>query len=1440
MTSEEIGDTQLPEFMSGGGAMGALMRSHDWTTTPLGPPETWPQSLRSAVSICLGSSFPICIYWGRELALLYNDAWSPIPGNKHPGALGRPAREVWPEIWDTIGPLFERVVETGSATRSEDQLLPMRRHGYTEECYFDYTFSPIRDEAGRVGGIFNAVVETTYRVIGERRDRLLRELGERTATARSVDEACTLAAATLGTAPADIPFCLLYMLDHAIGEQRARLVAAAGVAPGEAAAPILIDAADEAAAWPLVRVVETGQTETVDGLSSRFDGPLAGGAWPEPTERALIIPLIVTGSVKPTGFLIAGVSPRRALDDEYRAFVERVAAQVSRFVANARTYEEERRRAEALAEIDRAKTAFFSNASHEFRTPLTLMLSPLKDMLVRQPEAQTVMAERSELELMHRNGIRLLKLVNTLLDFSRLEAGRVQAVYEPIDLAAYTTELASTFRSAMEKAGVQFTVDCPPLPGPVHVDRDMWEKIVLNLVSNAFKYTLEGEVVVALRPAADGHGVTLTVRDSGVGIPAQELPRVFDRFHRIEGQRGRTEEGTGIGLALVQELVRLHGGTVRAESTVGRGTRFMVSIPTGTAHLSPGQIRSERTRPATGITAEAFVEEALRWLPGDEAAAEPAFDGELSGTTTGVVSSERPIVLLADDNADMRDYLRRLLSERYAVEAVSDGQAALEAAQRRRPDLVLSDVMMPRLDGFGLLRALRGDDNLRDVPVILLSARAGEEASVEGLEAGADDYLIKPFSARELLARVRANLDLAALRREAVRVENELRLEAQIAQERAEAVLTSINDGFLTLDQDWRFTYVNAAAGRMLGRAGAELIGKDVWDEYPASLGSTLEIHYRRAMTERVNVAFEYYSTLQRRWFDIRAYPARDSGLSVYFQDITERKHAEDALRRLNETLEVQVVQRTAELQAKEARLRTIFETSYTYQGLMALDGTLLDANATSLAGIGATLDDVVGKSFWETPWFTGTPGMTETVRGAIPLVASGEIVRQEIRVNLPVGGWRWFDFQMRPVRDKQGAVVAIVPEAVEVTGRRQAEEALRQSQKMEALGQLTGGIAHDFNNMLTGITGSIDMIRRRLATGRTDALDRYMDAASTSAQRAAALTHRLLAFARRQSLDIKPQDVNALVAGLEDMLRRTLGEKITFETVLKPDVWPALTDTNQLESAILNLAINARDAMPDGGRLTIATANTHLDEAYTVSHDDANAGDYVVICVSDTGTGMSSDVVKKAFEPFFTTKPIGQGTGLGLSMIYGFIKQSGGHVRLHSEVGKGTKVELYLRRAAQETEQRSANPEAAAPRGLGETVLVVEDDATVRHLITDALHELGYRYVEASDAGTAIPHLESAQPIDLLITDVGLPNINGRQLAEIARQHRPDLKVLFITGYAENAAVRPGTLPAGMEIVTKPFAIDALAARIRDLLGDGSSRANNGHPTSATSSSRS
>jgi PAS domain S-box-containing protein len=421
----------------------------------------------------------------------------------------------------------------------------------------------------------------------------------------------------------------------------------------------------------------------------------------------------------------------------------------------------EREVARQREELDEPKTQFFANVSHEFRTPLTLMLGPIEDSLADLEEPLGP-RQRERTTMVLRNRLRLQKLVNALLDFSRVEAGRMQPLYQPTDLASLTHDLGSSFRSACQKAAFELVIEAPPLDEAVFVDREMWDKIVLNLISNAFKFTLEGEIRVTV--CAEGDHAVLPVSDTGAGIPEAEVPLIFDRFHRVEGTRGRTHDGTGIGLALVQELVKLHKDSVAVESTLGRGTTFIVWVPFGSAHLPQARIDAARSRVSTATRADAFVSEALRWLP-DSVLEEGLDVRDESHSTTPSAGAERARVLLADDNADMRDYLCRLLTERYDVENASDGQPALEAAPRDRPDLVLSDVMMPRLDGFGLLRAIRSDSDRRDVPVILLSARAGEEASVEGLEVGADDYLIKPFSARELQARVRANLDMAATRK---------------------------------------------------------------------------------------------------------------------------------------------------------------------------------------------------------------------------------------------------------------------------------------------------------------------------------------------------------------------------------------------------------------------------------------------------------------------------------------------------------------------------------------------------------------------------------------------------------------------------------------------------------------------------------------------------
>ena len=917
--------------------MGKLIREMDWARTPLGPIESWPQSLKTAVRIMLTSRQPFWLGWGEQLIKLYNDPYKAIAGGKHPAALGQPAAVVWREIWDQIGPMLETAMGGGGGAYVEEQLLIMERHGYREETYYTFSYSPIPNDEGGVGGIICANTDDTAKVLGRRRLKTLRDLGERAlAEARTAEDAVRSAADTIAENPNDIPFALVYLL--ADDGRTAWLAETVQLEKGAAAAPAEIELNSEGDVWRFRRVLETGQSQTIENLTGKF-GHLTAGSWfGDAIEKAVVLPLDKTGIQEfPAGFLVAGISPRLALDDDYRSFLNLAAGQIATAMANARVHEEERKRAEALAEIDRAKTAFFSNVSHEFRTPLTLMLGPLEDALA---EGGLPPPTREHLEVAHRNSMRLLKLVNTLLDFSRIEAGRIEAVYQPTDLAALTADLASVFRSAVERAGVKLIVDCPPIEEPVYVDREMWEKIVLNLLSNAFKFTFEGEIEVRLRieeeresgEAGEREGgksairnpqsAILTVRDTGTGIPAEELPRLFERFHRVKGARGRTFEGSGIGLALVQELVKLHGGGVRVTSEVDRGSEFTVTIPLGKSHLPADRIGAARSLVSTGLRGEAYVEEALRWLPEEDCATVRLGDGATGSAERheeDTVSPSRPVaqspsprVLLADDNADIREYTRRLLGRLYEVEVVADGLAALNVARERAPDLVLTDVMMPGLDGFGLLRELRADERLKTVPVILISARAGEESVASGLEAGADDYLVKPFSARELLARVDSALKLARVRRE--------------AQERIVGIWESITDGFIAFDRDWRYIYINAAA-ESIGLRRSELLGRTIWEAFPDLLGTEFETQFRRAAAERTPMEFEYCHPAWGRWFNSKVFPAADGGVTVYLRDVTERKLAEEERARLLES------ERAARRQAEEAsRLKDEFLATLSHE----------------------------------------------------------------------------------------------------------------------------------------------------------------------------------------------------------------------------------------------------------------------------------------------------------------------------------------------------------------------------------------------------------------------------------------------------------------------------------------------------------------------------
>ena len=559
-------------------------------------------------------------------------------------------------------------------------------------------------------------------------------------------------------------------------------------------------------------------------------------------------------------------------------------------------------------------------------------------------------------------------------------------------------------------------------------------------------------------------------------------------------------------------------------------------------------------------------------------------------------------------------------------------------------------------------------------------------------------------------------------------------------------------------------------------------------------------------------------SDRQVRWISVKAEIERDANgkplrLVGAHIDITERKRAEEALRQLNETLEQQVAERTRERDR-------LWRVSEDFIAVADFSDHWVSVNPAASAILGWSKEELLSmpiSGFWH-------PEDIETTfayRGQ--LIEGGRTVRFQNRYRHKDGSYRWLAWSSTA---EDGFIYAL---GRDVTAEREAaealhrtEEQLRQAQKMEAVGQLTGGIAHDFNNLLTGVIGSLDLMQKRITQGQVADVERYAKLAASSANRAAALTHRLLAFARRQPLDPKPVDVDQLVRSIEDLLRRTIGEAIKLEIVATPGLWATFCDPHQLESALLNLVINSRDAMPGGGKLTVETANAHLDKHYVAEQREIAPGQYVCLSVSDSGVGMSPVVRARAFDPFFTTKPIGQGTGLGLSMVYGFARQSEGHVRIYSEAEQGTTVKLYLPR------YRGAVEEAAAPRAedgvanaqAGETVLVIEDEESVRELVIEVLNDLGYRALEAGDGPAGLKILQSGERIDLLVSDIGLPGMNGRQVADAAREQRPDLKVLFITGYAENAAMANGFLAPGMEMVTKPFAVDLLAARIRDMIG--------------------
>jgi PAS domain S-box-containing protein len=1454
LRSSDLPQAEL-EFLAGGGEMGERMRALDWAKTDLGPPATWPQSLKTIVRVMLDSRYAMWMLWGPELTFFCNDAYLPTLGIKRDWALGARSDKVWEEIWPDIGPRISQVLEQGRATWDEGLLLFLERSGFREETYHTFSYSPVYDDGNRIAGMLCVVTEVTDRVVGERRLRILRDLAARAVGATTVEESCRGACEVLEQHPFGMPFAAIYLLDQ--GSQSARRLAHTRGLP-ERALPPTLDGSS--VTWPVNALLSSETAQQVSDL------PAAGievpaGSWPDLVQHAFLLPLKGSGSERLAGFLVAGASPRRLLDESYRAFFDLVARQIAGALADAQAIEAERRRAAALAEIDRAKTTFFSNISHEFRTPLTLMIGPIEEAAGNSATPAPV---RELLGVAHRNSMRLLKLVNSLLDFSRLEAGRVQASYEPVDLAAFTSDLASTFRSAMERAGLTFIVDCLDVGEPVYVDPEMWEKVVLNLLSNAFKFTLHGSVVVRLHGHEDS--VVLEVSDTGTGVPEHELPRLFERFHRVEGTRGRTQEGSGIGLALVQELVKLHGGMIHATSRHGRGTTFLVTLPLGMRHLPHDRIKASRPLASTAIGAQAFVQEALRWIPTEA--------GETSRRHPGLAESlassadRRPVegsgsrILLADDNADMRAYVRDLLSPVYAVEAVADGQLALEAARRERPDLVLSDIMMPRLDGLGLLRALRSDESLGDVPVILLSARAGEEARVEGLDAGADDYLLKPFSARELLARVGARLELTRMRRESEQALREREEQLRLATEAAEVGLWDVD---LISDRLYWPSRVKAMFGI------SPEVPVSMADFYsglhPADRQRTSEAFAAALDPERRALYDVEYRTVGKedgliRWvaakgrgiFDASGKCVRVIGTAI---DISARKRVEERLR--DET-------RVQELLAKLSH---------------ALVGAQLDSErvvqiatdaATELSGaaFGAffyntqdergeryrlyTLSGVPREAFAGFAQPRNTEVFGPTFRGEC-IVRSADITadprygRNEPYMGMPEGHLPVRSYLAVPVKASSGQVLgglflghpqpgvfderaerivlAIAAQAAvaldnallhraaqrEIEQRKRIEAALDEANRRKD--EFLAMLAHELRNPLAPIGNASELLSRTVSGDVRS--QTAVGMIKRQVQQLTRLVDDLLDVSRitqgRIELRRRPVDVAAVITQAIETVEPQLREKRHSLSLMASSYESlyVMGDFPRLVQCIGNILTNAIKYTEPGGRISIRSGA---------------AEGRVFIEVSDSGTGIPADLLPKVFDLFVqserTLDRSQGGLGVGLAVVKRLVEMHEGDVRVHSEgPGRGSTFEIRLPRI---TRPVPAVVDESSFKVEPRRVLIVDDNVDAATSLSMLLAFQGHETRVAYSAKDALASVEVFRP-EVALLDIGLPEMDGYDLAKRLRamQQAPGLRLIALTGYGQ-AEVRLRVLAAGFDAhLVKPVELSALE---RALAGSGGTAA--------------
>jgi len=1250
----------FPDFLSGGGEMGERIRNFDWAKTPLGPPEKWEQSLKTCVRIMLASSQPIWIGWGSTLIKLYNDPYKAIVGGKHPEALGSPASVVWRAIWNDIGPMLKRVMEYDEGTFVESQLLIMERNNYPEETYYTFSYTPIPGDQGGTAGMICANSDDTARIINERALQTLRDIGK-LSYEESTDKIYSRAARVLFENKKDFPFALFYEVSPAHDEARA--VAWAGMREDYRAFPEVISirtsTPDTAHIYDAIHRREVIITDNHGEISY-----VPQGAWHIPPKQFLYIPLSLSNDMLPAAILMIGLNPFRKYDNAYQQFIQLLIDQLSLEIKNMHALEVERKRAEALAEIDKAKTVFFNNISHEFRTPLTLMLGPLEE-LMNLPESEISRQNQFNIETTHRNAHRLLKLVNTLLDFSRVESGQQVANFTHVDLSSYTKNLASSFRSVIEKAGMKFHVETKKIDQPVFVDKVMWEKIVFNLLSNAFKYTLTGSIHVQL--FQDENHVILEVADTGVGIPEKELPHMFERFHRVKEVVGRSFEGTGIGLSMIKELAHLHGGTITVTSKQGEGSTFRVSIPTGHDHLQSSQI--DNSESTDDIISNQYVEEA-RTLLQESVPRDPSYSNS---------DKKKEIILVVDDNADMREYIRTLLQKQYQVVLAVNGKDAIDKLAVVTPTLILSDVMMPIMDGIELLREIKKNPRTERIPVVLLSARAGEESRIEGFEIGADDYLIKPFSAKELLARIRAQVKITITRQH---TENQLRnlfLQAPVAIaifRGPQHVVEVANEKMLDL---W-------------GKSADQVINKPVFEGVPeVSRQGFEELLDSVYTTGKRFVAAELPATVSRRHSIETIY------VKFVYEALYEENGSISGVMALADDITQQVVSRK-KIEESEQLFRVLTEAlpQLVWQTDEKGNSQFASKRWKEYTGVMPNNLDQWAHVIHPDDLEANTAVWTQSL-------ATGDPYKCDVRLKAHSGEYRWFRVTGEPIYDDTNRIIKWVGAFNDIHAEKSFSEELQKqvnnrtrelananyalAEKNSELEKMNNELqsfnyisSHDLQEPLRKIqtfaSRIFDVENENLSARGKGYLVRMQDAAKRMRQ----LIDDLLAYSRTSSAerlfvttDLK-KIVEEVIFEFNDELKQRKAN-IEIDITCHFEIIPF--QFRQLMSNLVGNAIKfSRDNVPLRIKISCKIQpGSQLNEMKLTADQS-----YAQITISDNGIGFEPEFNHKIFELFQRLNPSSyRGTGIGLAIVKKIVQNHHGIITAHGQLNAGATFTIYI-----------------------------------------------------------------------------------------------------------------------------------------------------------------